>query len=101
METPMETRFPVHRNSKIVALSAYVPRGAWVTKEAFGGEIDINNGWEVGWWAEALGCTRQQLCEAVKLVGADAAAVRRQLKDQEYAEFLKSLALLIRDSPPS
>lgn len=97
----METKYPVHKHSKVVALNAFVPRGAWVTEDSFGGDIDINNGWEVGWWAEAFDCSRQQLCEAVRLVGSDAADVRRHLKDQEYAQFLKSLAVLIRETPDS
>lgn len=99
MNQPLEAKYPVHKNSKVVALNAFVPRGAWVTDEDFGGDIDIGNGWEVGWWAEALGCSRQRLCEAVKRVGSDAAAVHRELQREEHARFLKSLAALIREAP--
>lgn len=100
MSQHVETKYPVHKHGKVVALNAFVPRGAWVTDDAFGGDIDIGNGWEVGWWAEALGCTRQNLCEVVKRVGPDAAAVHRELQHQAHARFLRSLADLIREAPP-
>jgi hypothetical protein len=94
----MEVKYPVRKETRVVGINAYAPRGAWVTEDSFGGDIDVSNGWEVGWWAEALGCSRQQLCEAVKLVGNDAAEVRKYLKDQEYAQFLQSFAALIREA---
>lgn len=62
MNPLLEASYPVHKNSKVVALNAFVPRGARGTEEDFGREIDMGNGWEVGWWAEALGCVRQRLC---------------------------------------
>lgn len=98
MNSSLDAKYPLHRHAKVVALNAFVPRGAWVTDEDFGGEIDIANGWEVGWWAEALGCSRQRLCEAVRRVGPDAAAVHRELKREEHARFLKSLAAMMRES---
>ena len=41
--------------------------------------INIHEDWEVRYWTEALGVTREQLTELVKEVGTSANAVRQRL----------------------
>lgn len=41
--------------------------------------VDINDPFEVRNWCKALGCTVQQLRDAVQAVGTSGAAVRRHL----------------------
>ncbi len=42
--------------------------------------INIHEPYEVRWWTHALGCTEQQLKDAVRQVGTSAQAVRNYLK---------------------
>jgi hypothetical protein len=42
--------------------------------------INVNEAWEVSYWCKALGCTEQQLRDAVKSVGVMADAVRSHLR---------------------
>lgn len=42
--------------------------------------IDIHDSAEVRNWCRSLGCTEQQLKDAVRVVGTSGAAVRRYLK---------------------
>ncbi len=41
--------------------------------------INIHEPWEVKWWCKELGCTEQQLKDAVKAVGVMVKDVRRYL----------------------
>ena len=42
--------------------------------------INVNEPWEVRYWCKDLGCTEQQLRDAVKAAGVMADAVRRHLR---------------------
>jgi uncharacterized protein DUF3606 len=42
--------------------------------------INIHEPYEVRWWTHELGCTEQQLRDAVRQVGTSAQAVRNYLK---------------------
>jgi hypothetical protein len=42
--------------------------------------INVNERHEVDYWSEALGCTEQQLRDAVAAVGVSAQAVREYLR---------------------
>jgi len=42
-------------------------------------KININQEYEVNWWCEELGCTKNQLIAAVKEVGVSASKVREYL----------------------
>jgi Protein of unknown function (DUF3606) len=41
--------------------------------------INLNEDYEVRDWTKSLGCTEQELRDAVKAVGSSAEAVRKQL----------------------
>jgi hypothetical protein len=41
--------------------------------------ISTSEEWEINYWTKTLGCTRQQLLDAVKAVGNSADAVRKHL----------------------
>lgn len=41
--------------------------------------INIHEEWEVRYWTEALGVTKEKLTELVKEVGTSASAVRQRL----------------------
>lgn len=41
--------------------------------------INVHEEWEVRYWCQHLGCTREQLLAAVKAVGPVATNVRRHL----------------------
>jgi hypothetical protein len=42
--------------------------------------VNVNESWEVRYWCKELGCTEQQLRDAVKAVGVMADAVRRHFR---------------------
>lgn len=42
--------------------------------------INVNEDWEVRYWTEALGVSKEELERAVEQVGPSAAAVREHLK---------------------
>lgn len=42
-------------------------------------KINIHEDYEVRWWCDEFGCTKDQLTAAVKAVGVSAAAVRKYL----------------------
>lgn len=41
--------------------------------------INIHEPWEVNWWCNELGCTKDELVSAVRAVGTSAKAVRAHL----------------------
>ena len=41
--------------------------------------INIHEEWELNWWSEELGVSKEKLKEAVQAVGTSAAAVRKYL----------------------
>ena len=41
--------------------------------------INVNEAWELKWWAQKFGVTEQQIRDAVKKVGVMADAVKRAL----------------------
>jgi hypothetical protein len=43
-------------------------------------KINLKEDYEVAYWTKALGCTKEQLEEAVKKAGQSAQAVREYLK---------------------
>jgi hypothetical protein len=49
---------------------------AWASQDGY---VAITEDWEVEYWTEALGVSREQLAAAVKAVGAHAEDVRRHL----------------------
>jgi hypothetical protein len=42
-------------------------------------KINIHEPYEVNWWCDELGCSKEQLERAVKAVGVSAAAVKKYL----------------------
>ena len=42
-------------------------------------KINIHEAWELNWWSDHLGVSKQQLIDAVKAVGVSAAAVKKHL----------------------
>jgi len=42
-------------------------------------KINMHEAWEVDYWTEELGVSKEQLQHAVKKVGGSAAAVRKEL----------------------
>jgi hypothetical protein len=43
-------------------------------------QIDIQNEWEISYWSKRLGCTPEQLINAVKKVGRSPIKVLRELE---------------------
>ena len=42
-------------------------------------KVNIHEPWEVAWWCAHFGCTKEQLSQAVKVVGVSAEAVKKYL----------------------
>ena len=42
-------------------------------------KVNIHESWELAWWSNHFGVTKERLIEAVKAVGTSADAVRRHL----------------------
>ena len=43
-------------------------------------KINVNEEWEVRFWCDKFGCTKEKLISAVKAVGVSADAVEKYLK---------------------
>lgn len=57
-----------------------------VDASAFGGHVNLNDEWESHIWCRRFRCSPQQLCDAVKIKGTSAAALRRYFEMREYGD---------------
>lgn len=69
--------FPGRLSSGTVARMSYVLEQVSIPADR--SRIDVGNPVEVKWWSRLLGCSREQLLDAVARVGDSAAVVERWL----------------------